>query len=165
MSKPNLRTESVWVARRLEAQRDSRRGRHDTRAWHDHKASARNIHVGDIRNSVSGIRWRDVLLTLIVQGPSIPGPKSPPSSRVDLDTSEKLDWIILKRVRRAATDVFSRPKFGDRLHVLIDWKINCYACDYFIRTIQQCNAVSTLWITVQNVTQVSRQIYRTAQTR
>src|SRR5882724_3253933 len=163
MSKPNLRTESVWVARRLEAQRDSRRGRHDTRAWHDHKASARNIHVGDIRNSVSGIRWRDVLLTLIVQGPSIPGPKSPPSSRVDLDTSEKLDWIILKCVRRAATYVFSRPKFGDRLHVLVDWKINCDACDDLVRAIQKCDLVWTLRIAIQDIAKVGGKIYRPAQ--
>src|SRR5947207_4364993 len=141
MSKPNLRTESVWVARRLEAQRDSRCGRHDTCAWHDHNASTRNVHVGDIRNSVSGVRWGDVLLTLIVQGPSIPRPKSPPARRINLNTSKKLYRIILKGVRRAAAYVFSRPKFSDRLHVLIDWKINSDACDDLVRAIQKCDLV------------------------
>ena len=127
MSKPNLRTESVWVARRLEAQRDSRRGRHDTRAWHDHKASARNVHVGDIRNSVSGVRWRDVLLTLIVQSPSIPGSEAPPTPRVNLQAHQELYRIVVECVGCVTAYVLRGPKLGHRLEVLVNRKIKADA--------------------------------------
>src|SRR5207247_5835735 len=106
MSKPQLSAESVWIARWRKAQRQARRSRRPAGGWNDGQwLRAERIDVGNLLNTKGEVGRRDILLTLIVQSPSVPGPESPPPSRVNLDTRRELDRIILKCVRRAAANV------------------------------------------------------------
>jgi hypothetical protein len=109
MTNPQLRTKTIRIARRLEAQRYASRSSDYAGSRDYDKAAARNVHVSDLLDGNRRINPVKILGPLIVQGSAVPGPKTPPARWIELDSSQELDRIIRERVQRSAANVLSRP--------------------------------------------------------
>src|SRR6266478_8412206 len=94
--------------------------------------------------------------------PSIPGPKAPPTPRINLQADEKFHRIVVHRVGRVAADVLSGPKLSQRLEVLVNRKVNADARKELVRTIK-VHRIAILWIAVENVAQVGRKVHMLTQ--
>src|ERR1700682_1360902 len=129
MAKPKLTTKPITIARRLEAQGESsRRGGYARAGNHDDPA-ARNVYSRYLRYWDGRILRVEVTRALVVQGPAVPGTQAPPAFRIKLNADQKLNRVVLKRVRCASTNILSRSKFGNRLDVLVNGKVDADAGD------------------------------------
>src|SRR5437660_4447331 len=118
MTNPQLRAEAVRVTRRLEAQRDARRGRHEVSRPHLNEPATGNIDVSHVINGRREIRRRlDVLRPLIIQSPSEPRAESPPTRRINPGSHQELNRIVRQRVWSATAYILGRTKLSNALEV------------------------------------------------
>src|SRR5205807_3867069 len=137
MTNPQLRSESIRITRRLEAQRHSPGRRHGSCSGNYHNATTRNVDVRNLLNRRANVDAVKVLQALIVQSSTKPRTKSPPTRRINFGAYNKLDGIIWKRIRRMAAHILRRTKLTDTLEPTVDREINSDAGDNFIRPIQE----------------------------
>src|SRR5689334_4434745 len=81
--------------------------------------TANHNHVSDWPNGDARINRVEVVCILLVQMPAISQTKTKPATRINLDTTEHVNRIIVEGVRSVATNVGRRSHFGNRLDVLV----------------------------------------------
>ena len=163
VAKPHLGTESIRVARWVEANWHARRGRNAARSWNNYQTTTGNVYVGYLLNGCISISARKVLPALVIQSPAVPRTESPPTGRINLSADDELNRVVLECVGRSAANVLRRAKFANALEPLIDREIDADTPNYLIGTIQQSNTIGTLRITVQPVSEVRGQVDMLAQ--
>jgi hypothetical protein len=74
-------------------------------------------------------------ITLWVYVQSICGCEPKPTPRIDANASKDVDWVILKSVRRAPSDVMNGLQLSHWLKPLINREVKTNARNKFIRSI------------------------------
>jgi hypothetical protein len=75
-------------------------------------------------------------ITLWVYVQSICGCEPKPTPRINANASQHVDWVVLKSVRCASSDVMNRLELSDWLKPLINREVKANARNKFIRPIQ-----------------------------
>ena len=92
---------------------------------------------------------------LLVEVAAISQAETKPAARINLDTTEYINGIVVESIRRVATDVGGRSNFGDWLDVLVKREIETDAREKLIRPVQQNEITAeALRITVQDIAAV-----------
>src|ERR1041385_4512168 len=108
MSYPELSDKAMRVFREDKALRESARS-HRPRSARDHnQTSSRHGHVRNLLNRNVEVHWIKVVLVLLVQVNAIGQADSEPASRINLDTTKRINWIVVECVRRMAANVHRR---------------------------------------------------------
>src|SRR6185295_18656999 len=79
----------------------------------------------------------EVTLILLVHVTAICRANSQPAGRIDSDTANGVDRIVVKGIRGAAAGVNRGARFTDQLDVFVDYVVDRHARQELVRTIQQ----------------------------
>ena len=96
-----------------------------------------------------------MILILLVQVPAIGETKSKPATRINLDTADYFDRIVIEGIWCMASHILSGANFSHWLEVLVDREVESDTREKLVRPIQQYEVTTkALRIAVQNPSQV-----------